>query len=81
MEIASAFGSAGVVVTALFAVFTRIGGATSAAAAILVGVAIWALGRFGLAWKAPYITAIACSALVYVALAWWRDELDVDRPG
>jgi hypothetical protein len=48
--------------------------------AILVGVAIWALGRFGLAWKAPYITAIACSALVYVALAWWRNELDVDRP-
>lgn len=66
--------------TALFAVFTRIGGATSAAAAIIAGVTVWALGRFGLAWKAPYITAIGCSAFVYVGLAWWLDELEVDPP-
>ncbi len=80
VEIASAFGSAGVVVTALFAVFTRIGGAASAAAAVVVGVTIWALGRFGLAWKAPYIVALVCSAGAYLALAWWRDELDVATP-
>ncbi len=74
VEIASAFGSAGVVVTALFAVFTRIGGPTSAAAAILVGVCVWALGRFGLGWKAPYITALCLSAAAYLFMA-WRDDL------
>lgn len=79
VEVASAFGSAGVIVTALFAVFTRIGGPASAAAAIVVGVSIWALGRFGLAWKAPYITAVVCSATVYLAIAWWRGEMCLDR--
>lgn len=75
VEIASAFGSAGVVVTALFAVFTRIGGPASAAAAIVTGVCIWALGRFGLAWKAPYLTAIGCSAAAYLLLAWRQGKL------
>lgn len=76
VEIASAFGSAGVVVTALFAVFTRIGGPVSAATAIAAGVGIWALGRFALGWTAPYITAVICSAVAYYGVAWWRDELD-----
>ena len=75
VEIASAFGSAGVVVTALFAVFTRIGGPASAGAAIVTGVCVWALGSFGLAWKAPYITAIACSAVAYLAVAWRQGKL------
>ena len=75
VEIASAFGSAGVVVTALFAVFTRIGGPASAGAAIVIGVCVWALGSFGLGWKAPYITAIACSAVAYLAVAWRQGKL------
>lgn len=70
VEIASAFGSAGVIVTTLFAVFTRIGGPSSAAAAVVTGVSIWALGRFGLGWQAPYITALALSTLAYLVMAW-----------
>ncbi len=79
VEIASAFGSAGVIVTAMFAVFTRIGGPSSAAAAILTGVCVWALGRFGFGWKAPYIAALACSAAVYLGVAWRRGEMQVGK--
>ena len=75
VEIASAFGSAGVIVTALFAVFTRIGGPTSASAAIIVGVGVWALGRFGLGWKAPYISALILSTAAYLVAAWRDDTL------
>lgn len=74
VEFASAFGSAGVVVTASFAVFTRIGGPKSAGAAVVTGVGVWALGRFGLGWKAPYIVALCLSAAAYVFMA-WRDDL------
>ncbi len=75
VEIASAFGSAGVVVVTMFALFTRIGGPISAMAAIIAGVSIWALGRFGLQWTAPYLIALACSATIYLGLAWWRGEM------
>jgi Na+/proline symporter len=80
VEIASAFGSAGVIVTTVFALFTRIGGPASAAAAILTGVTVWAIGRFGFGWKAPYITAICCSMAVYLTVAWWRDEMEAGDP-
>jgi Na+/proline symporter len=71
VEIASAFGSAGVFVTALFAIFTRVGGPSSALASIIAGVSVWATGRFGLAWKAPYIAALCCSTIAYLAVTLW----------
>jgi Na+/proline symporter len=73
VEIASAFGSAGVVVTTLFAVFTRKGGPASAAASILSGLAVWSLGRFALDWTAPYMTALAASTTVYLAVATFEE--------
>jgi solute:Na+ symporter, SSS family len=76
VEIASAFGSAGVIVTTLFALFTRIGGPQSARAAILAGVSVWALGRFALDWQAPYIVALACSTVAYLGIAWYRGEME-----
>ena len=69
VELASAFGSAGVLVTTVFALFTRIGGARSAIGAILTGLGVWSLGRFALDWSAPYITALALSTLAYLAIA------------
>jgi Na+/proline symporter len=69
VEIASAFGSAGVFVTACFAMFTNFGGPRSAAAAIIAGVAVWAVGRFALEWDAPYITALITSLASYVGVA------------
>ncbi len=69
VEIASAFGSAGVFVSAAFGLFTRFGGAASAAVSICLGTAIWAVGRFFIEWEAPYLVALGCSALAYVAVA------------
>jgi SSS family solute:Na+ symporter len=69
VEIASAFGSAGVFVSAAFGMFTRFGGAASAAVSICLGTAVWAAGRFVLEWEAPYLLALGCSALAYVAVA------------
>ena len=42
VETASAFGSAGVFVATLFALFTRFGGPASAYASIVAGMALWA---------------------------------------
>jgi Na+/proline symporter len=69
VEIASAFGSAGVLVAALFGLFTRLGGPRSAIAAMLTGLGAWAIGRFVLGTTMPYVTAIALSTVVYVAVA------------
>lgn len=69
VEIASAFGSAGVFVSAAFGLFTRFGGANSAAVSICLGTAVWALGRFALDWEAPYLVALGCSGAAYVAIA------------
>ena len=70
VELASAFGSAGVFVTTLFALFTRIGGPKAAASAMLTGMLVWMLGRFALHLAAPYLTAMVLSAIVYVAVAY-----------
>jgi SSS family solute:Na+ symporter len=69
VEIASAFGSAGVFVSAAFGLFTRYGGAASAAVSICLGTAVWLVGRFALEWEAPYLIALGCSTLAYVAVA------------
>jgi SSS family solute:Na+ symporter len=85
VEIASAFGSAGVFVTAVFGMFTRFGGAWAAAASICTGTIVWAVGHFAFEWSAPYLLAIGCSALVYVAIALaetrWRGEPHVQAAG
>ncbi len=69
VEIASAFGSAGVLVAALFGIFTRIGGPSSAWSSVVVGVSVWGAGRFLLDWTAPYITALICSTAAYLLVA------------
>ena len=46
VETASAFGSAGVFVTALFALFTRFGGPASAYASVAAGMLVWAGGKY-----------------------------------
>jgi Na+/proline symporter len=69
VETASAFGSAGVFVATLFALFTTFGGALSAYTSILAGMLVWAAGRFGLGLPAPYLLGL-CAALVgYVGVA------------
>lgn len=72
VEIASAFGSAGVFVTAAFGMFTKIGGPASAGLSICLGTIVWAMGHFVLEWPTPYLIAIACSAAGYIAASFWK---------
>jgi SSS family transporter len=69
VEVASAFGSAGVFVAAAFGLFSSFGGARSAMASVVTGGVVWGLGRFALDWTAPYITALIASTVVYVVVA------------
>lgn len=88
VETASAFGSAGVFVVTLFALYTSVGGPASAYAAMGSGMGVWLLARFGLGLETPYLLALATSFLTYVGVALISGEtrrgtvpLDVpDRP-
>jgi Na+/proline symporter len=66
---ASAFGSAGIFVVGLFGLFSRIGGAPSAYAALVAGVVVWAAGEYWLQWSTPYITAVAAALATYLLAA------------
>jgi solute:Na+ symporter, SSS family len=69
VETASAFGSAGVFVTALFALFTRFGGPASAYASVAAGVLVWATAKYALGLTAPYLLGLASAAVGYVGVA------------
>jgi solute:Na+ symporter, SSS family len=69
VETASAFGSAGVFVATLFALFTRFGGPASAYASIITGMVLWALGDYLLGLTAPYLLGLSGAALAYVSVA------------
>ncbi len=67
VETASAFGSAGIFVTLMFALFTNYGSSSSAYAAISSGMIVWAGAKYGLELSTPYVLALAASATAYVA--------------
>jgi Na+/proline symporter len=69
VEQASAFGSAGIVVIVTFGLFTRMGGARSALAALLTGVVVWVVGSYGLALSWAYLAALAGSVLAYLLVS------------
>jgi Na+/proline symporter len=66
---ASAFGSAGIFVVGLFGLFSRLGGAPSAYAALVAGVVVWAAGEYWLDWSTPYVAALAASLAAYLLAA------------
>jgi len=66
---ASALGSAGIFVVGMFGLFSRVGGAASAYAALVAGMAVWAAGEYWLEWSAPYVTALAASVIAYLLAA------------
>ena len=67
VEEASAFGSAGIFVAIVLGLFTRWGGAASAAASLLVGVAAWIAGAYVLDLPYPYVTSLAAAFAAYAA--------------
>ena len=69
VETASAFGSAGVFVTALFALFTRFGGPASAYASVAAGMVVWAGGKYVADLTAPYLLGLSAAAVAYVGVA------------
>jgi len=66
---ASAFGSAGIFVVGLFGLFSRVGGAPSAYAALVAGVVVWAAGEYWLQWSTPYVAALVSALAAYLAAA------------
>jgi Na+/proline symporter len=69
VETASAFGSAGVFVATLFALFSRFGGPASAYASILAGMLVWAVGKYALELSVPYLLGLLAALVGYVAMA------------
>jgi SSS family solute:Na+ symporter len=66
VEQASAVGSAGTLVTAVFALFTPWGGARTAIATLLVGLVSYSVAAFGGS-ETPFLLAVGASLLTYVA--------------
>lgn len=69
VETASAFGTAGILVTTLAALYWKRGNARAAAAALLTGVVVTPLSQYQLELDAPFLTSIAISAMVYVLVS------------
>jgi len=68
VETASAFGSAGVFVASLFALFTRFGGPAAAYASIAAGMLVWAVGKYAVGMAAPYLCGLLAAGISYVAV-------------
>lgn len=68
VETASAFGSAGVFVVTLFALFTSFGGRHSAYAGLAAGMGVWLVARFVAEVETPYLLALAVAGVSYAVL-------------
>lgn len=76
VELASAFGTAGVFVVTLFAMFSGIGGPLSAYLTMATGALVWAAtGPLGLDVTAPYTGAIIASAIAYPIAAFCEKRI------
>ena len=69
VEEASAFGSAGIFVALVIGLFSRWGGAASAAAALLAGVGAWVAGAYVLDLPYPYLVSLAAALAAYALLS------------
>lgn len=68
IETASSIGSAGLIVVALFGLFTRFGGPAAAIAAMLTGGLGWFAGVLWELTSVPYVSAIGLALLVYIGV-------------
>jgi hypothetical protein len=76
VEMASAFGSAGILVTVSFGLFTRIGGAVAAMLTIVTGVVSF-VGATLLGAATPFLISLGASLGAYLLVAAterWRGE-------
>ena len=77
VETASAFASAGLFVTLVFGLFTRLGGELSAIAAMLGGALVWLAGSSLLNLEAPYLAGILAATIAYVVVAQVETRLPI----
>jgi len=66
VEQASAFGGASVFVAMTFGLFTRLGGARSAVASVVAGVATYVLGAYVFPFPYPFLSSLGASGLAYL---------------
>ena len=64
VEQASALGSAGVLVTVSFALFTNMGGARAAAATLVTGVVVYLLSAF-IGAQTPFLLSLLACVIAY----------------
>ncbi len=77
VEAASAFGTAGVLVTTLAALYWPVGGAKAAGAALVAGLVATPLAEYALELPAPFLTSVAVALATYVAVAGLERRLAV----
>lgn len=66
IEVASALGSAGLVVVLCFGLFTSIGGPPSAIAALITGTAVWLAGTHIFVLSTPYLAGVCGATAAYL---------------
>ncbi|MCX8107480.1 MAG: sodium:solute symporter, partial [Verrucomicrobiae bacterium] len=69
VENASAFGSAGIFTIVVLGLFTKVGGAASAYAALISGMAVWVLGSAFAGFHYPYLASLAAAFGAYLGTA------------
>ena len=70
VEAASAFGSAGIFVSLLLGLFTPLGSAGAAHAALAGGAGAWIAGAYVLDLEHPYLTSLGVALVGYLVVAW-----------
>lgn len=68
VELASSFGSSGIVVCVLAGLYVRGGGQLTGIATLITGIVLTSLGEFVIDMEAPYLTAVAGCAIVYTLM-------------
>jgi len=68
VEQASAFGSAGALVTITFGLFTSFGGPLAGLATLLVGTFVYLFASFG-GFAYPFVLSLVCALLSYIGIA------------
>ncbi len=66
---ASAFGSAGFFVVAVFGLFTKFGGSNSAIAALVTGAVVWVTGNYVFDFELSYLASLSAAFGMYVMTA------------
>ncbi len=77
LEIASTFGTAGILIITLVGLWTSFGGMQSALAALLVGLVSTPIAKYVLNLSSPFLLSILLSGLAYFALGRIQKNMEV----